>query len=364
MTTASHMPIGYVGVKPFTEDGIYFSTNQMDDVRRAYKETPQRLGEKNGAVQQYENAVGHFLEDVMTAYKDDYQGRSLDDLSIVVDSGNGVGSLTVPKILQEAGATVYSINDDLKQFSYGVRDPEPTDKALDGLVAAVDELSADIGFAMDGDADRIRLVEGSRKVPGHEVLGHIGASYAANSNVSDGVVFSINTPAFIKEYAESHGANAAYTPVGAIFTAKQCLDDQVAVGGQVNGHMTDGCSDKTPYSDCSAFFSLVLGDIVQETNNLPRFSHSYTRRSHRVDDPDSAFRAMCSTLNRFDDCQSTSQTDDAFKAQIGEGTVLLRQSGTEPVLRVSVESETDTTALQERIEEEVHRLPSQLRLTH
>jgi len=372
--TASHMPPDYRGLKPLNEQGRIFDEEELEQVFNSYTEftntkqdynvwqTDLRTDWFNGNY----NFVKEVHKDYISAAADRYDDLFDDDLSglqVAVDPGNGVGSLTLPRLLNELGVEendLYVINQELDPEFSG-RGPDPTESSLEDLKNTVDQKDADLGIALDGDADRAVFVnENSERVMGDESLTILSEKYlreAPESREMYGVVCSANTSQMLEDWITSEHGNKGplgtvnYQPVGAVFTAKKTLESEKTIfGGQPNGHLLD--PEFVPY-DSGTLPGAVMAGVIQENQRLSSLqeqlpSYEITKTNWEVEDKAAAIKTL---KNQFGSLSVHGvHRADMNMERIAEATgandkIIFRPSGSEPVIRLKIEHRTSSEML-------------------
>lgn len=366
--TASHMPPEYRGLKPLNEQGRIFDEEELDQVLSNYEEftntkedynvwrtglETKEYGDKYSFVKQvHQDYISDAVERYNELFDDDLSG-----LSVAVDLGNGVGTLTLPRLLRQLGVDrddLYMINHDLDPEFPG-RGPDPTESNLDELKNTVREENADLGIALDGDADRAVFVnEQAEEVLGDESLTILSEKYLEEAPSTErkmpGVVCSANTSQMLEDWVagderpEGPLGTVNYQPVGAVFTAKAALDDQTKVfGGQPNGHLLD--PEFVPY-DSGTLTGGVMAGVVQEGDSLSALqeelpSYTISKTNWEVVDKEAAMEALKQQLrgglNTHGVYRARITQEDLIPATGANDNIIFRPSGNEPVIRITVE---------------------------
>lgn len=372
--TASHMPPDYRGLKPLNEQGRIFDEEELEKVLNSYKEftntkqdyTTWQTDLKTNWFNGDYNFVKEAHDDYISASVDRYTHLFDDDLSglqVAVDPGNGVGSLTLPRLLNELGVeedNLYVINQELDPKFSG-RGPDPTKSDLKELRNTVDQEDADLGIALDGDADRAVFVnENSEKVMGDESLTILSEKYlqeAPESTNVYGVVCSANTSQMLEDWITEDHQNkgplgtVSYQPVGAVFTAKKALDSERTIfGGQPNGHLLD--PEFVPY-DSGTLPGAVMAGVVQENQGLSSLqeeipSYEITKTNWEVEDKDAAIKTLkkqFGSLSTHGVHRADMNTEKIAEATGANDKIIFRPSGSEPVIRLKIEHRTSSETL-------------------
>ncbi|MFB6292443.1 MAG: hypothetical protein ABEI58_03545 [Candidatus Nanohaloarchaea archaeon] len=340
--TASHMPPDFCGIKPLNSEGRILSNDEMSELKDIYRKRPDFSEDQGGRTAELDKAVERYRKGVVQRF-DELFDTDLEGLEIVFDPGNAVGSLALPDVLEQLGAEVRVMNEEIDGDFPG-RGPEPNEETLEELKSGVSETGADLGIATDGDADRVMFVdEKGDFVPGDYPLALLGSRYVEEE---DAIVCSVNTSQMVEEAVEESGGEVIHAPVGAVFTALRCLEEGLVFGGQPNGHLMD--TDFVPY-DSGTLFGALLPGLVAESGKtvselgeeLPEFH--LEKADVEVEDREEKMEKLEEKVRK----KYEIITDiDGVKYSTGYAQVLVRPSGSSPLLRVRSEGWTERSAAQ------------------
>jgi phosphomannomutase/phosphoglucomutase len=327
--TASHMPPEFGGIKPLNHEGRILTNEEQDKVKERYgdQEDCQAYGEVSetdiseeyisSAIRQVEGLVGEA------------------NVKVVVDPGNGVGGLYLPEILRSLGAEVKMINAE-PDPEFPNRSPEPCKENIDNLSSAVKQVDADLGVALDGDADRAVFVdEEGEFVSGEQSLAILSRLYSKSG--VDEIVVSVDAGLVVRDAIKPKGGNIRQVPPGAVFTALECQDG-AGFGGQPNGHLMD--PDFVPY-DSGTFPGAIMAGLASNESlssrkrNLPDYNEE--KLNYETNSKQDVARGAAIGLT--DEGWSFTEKKGAYVGTKDRQRLLLRPSGSEPVIRVSLQSE-------------------------
>jgi phosphoglucosamine mutase len=323
MLSASHNPMPDNGVKFFDRDGYKLTDAVEDAIESSLSEEWERpTGASVGRVGDadlLDEYVAHVAGDVR-----------LDGLTVVVDCANGAASAVAPAVLRGCGADVIDIHsapDGLNiNESCGSTHPE-------SLVAAVREHGADAGIAHDGDADRCLAVDASGAlVDGDQILAILAADMRPKA-----VVATVMANLGFTRAMASLGIDVVTTAVGDRYVLEAMREHGLPLGGEQSGHVIladhattgDGVLTAVRLLSVMARSGRSLADLASVMQRLPQVLLNV-----RVADRDTAVEA------------GRAAAQEAEQALGDKGRVLLRPSGTEPVVRVMVEATDEATARQ------------------
>ncbi|XVH33595.1 phosphoglucosamine mutase (plasmid) [Haloferacaceae archaeon DSL9] len=339
--TGSHNAAADNGIKLWNRSGQAFT-------REEYRSTIRRA---NAGTASYASAANvgddRRYDDLHQLHRDRLKMSfdAVDDLSVVVDLGNGAGRLT-PDILTSLGCSVLTLNAQA-DGSFPGRETEPTAETCRKLCQTVEATGADFGIAHDADADRMLAVdETGQFVPGDLLL-----ALFARDVVVDGsrVAVPVDTSELVEDVVTAAGGSVIRTRVGDAFVAEAVTDPDVVFGGEPSGtwiwrHETF-CPD-------AHFAACQLATIVDREGPLSTQLRSFDayetrRRRLSISDTSAAMDRVCRRLNgRYESIDTT----DGVRIETDGGWFLIRPSGTEPVVRVTAEARTESAV--ERLLEE------------
>ncbi|MFZ5737454.1 MAG: phosphoglucosamine mutase [Pseudomonadota bacterium] len=255
---------------------------------------------------------------------------SLEGLRVVIDCANGAAYKVVPEALWELGADVVPIGVEPDGFNIN---KECGSTAPQALCAKVREMRADIGIALDGDADRVILVdERGHVVDGDQLLAVIGQSWKEDGRLAKpGVVATVMSNLGLERFLAGEGIALLRTPVGDRYVLEQMLKDGYNVGGESSGHII--LSDFNTTGDGFVAALQVLA-MVQ------KLGRPVSEVCHRFDPLPQILKNVRYRAGRpLDDGGVISAIADGEKRLNGQGRLLIRPSGTEPVIRVMGEGD-------------------------
>ncbi|MFB6222093.1 MAG: phosphoglucosamine mutase [Haloarcula sp.] len=343
MITASHNPAAYNGVKLIGADGVELTRKTLDHVETALRDDAPEYAnwETVGTDIDVGSARRRYREQVLAAVDRDRIAAA--DLTVVVDPGHGAGSLTSPDLFRELGCEVHTVNTQPDGHFPG-RDPEPVAKNLKDLRTFVQATDADLGFAHDGDADRAMFVdETGAHIEGDAAL---AALAAAEIDAGDGVVSAVNASQRLVDVVEDADATLSLTPIGSTYIVSRIRKLQnegthVAISGEGNGGIL--FPDYRIARD-GAFTAAKFLELVAETpaSEIAAAYDDYhnVRENLRYETEDEREAMLKGIEAHANDTTADLDTTDGYRLDYGDGWVLARPSGTEPVVRVYAEART------------------------
>jgi phosphoglucosamine mutase len=316
VVSASHNPPEYNGVKLFAEGGRKLSEDEEEAIE-ALLDAPARNG---GSIEQVEGIGERYLAHVVDRF-----GSNLPGLTIAVDCANGSFSVLAPRAFEQLGARVHTICADPDGTNINVA-CGATDLAA--LSAKVVETGADLGVAFDGDGDRMLAVdENGKALDGDDIL----AILALHLGV-DLVAVTVMTNLGFHRLMAERGIRVVTTPVGDRYVLEALRREDGQLGGEQSGHVLwlgahvagDGLA--AALLLCGALEGRTLSEAAAVLSRYPQAKENVRVRSRELP-------------------QSILDEADRITAELGDrGRVLVRPSGTEPVIRVLAEGETQKDA--------------------
>jgi phosphoglucosamine mutase len=267
---------------------------------------------------------------------------SLEGLRIVVDCANGAAYKVAPEALWELGAEVFSIGVDPDGFNInrGVGSTSPA-----ALVSKVREVRADIGIALDGDADRVLIVdEAGKVVDGDQVMAAIAQGWKDDGRLArPGIVATVMSNLGLERYLAELGLELARTPVGDRYVLEHMRGHGYNLGGEQSGHVI--LSDYATTGD-----GLVAA--LQVLAIVKRLGKPVSQVCHRFEPLPQVLKNVRVKAGSPLEQEEVVRAIEAGRAQLGnKGRLVIRKSGTEPVIRVMGEGEN--LDLVERIVDDV-----------
>jgi len=333
MISASHNPYQDNGIKFFGPDGHKLSDEVEAEIEaRVDEETLAPLlspASELGRAKRLDDVVGRYTEFVKRTFPKD---RTLDGLKVVLDCANGAAYKVAPEVLWELGADVITIG--VEPNGYNINDGCGS-TATDAMQSAVVTHSADIGIALDGDADRVLISdEKGRLVDGDQLMGLIAAHWARNGQLTGGaVVATVMSNLGLEKFLASEGLNLKRTAVGDRYVVEEMIKSGCNVGGEQSGHIVLGDYATTGDGLMAALQVLaVLTGDGKPASEACRLFNPFPQLLKNV-----RFQGA----SPLDKPEIEKAIADASKRLEGTGRVLIRKSGTEPLIRVMAEGEDE-----------------------
>jgi phosphoglucosamine mutase len=332
--SASHNPYEDNGIKLFGPDGFKLSDETEAEIEALMASADLTAGlappANLGRASRLNDAAGRYIESAKATFP---RGLRLDGLKIVIDCANGAAYKVAPTVLWELGATVVPIGVTPDGFNIN-RNCGSTVPAH--FCAQVLEHGAHLGLALDGDADRLLVAdERGQLVDGDQLLAVITRQFQrANRLSAGGVVATVMSNLGLERWLGGQGLTLHRTAVGDRYVAERMRAEGINVGGEQSGHMI--LSDYATTGDGLLAALQLLATLVEEGRPASRVCNVFTAlpqllRSVRFNGGPSPLEHP-----RMKDAMA-----DAEAELGGTGRLLIRKSGTEPVIRVMAEGEDE-----------------------
>jgi phosphoglucosamine mutase len=323
--SASHNPYTDNGIKFFGGDGRKLNDRIEGEIERMLGQ-PIAVVEtdKLGKVRRIDDARGRYIE----FCKSTTPGLSLRGLKIVVDTANGAAYHIAPDVLEELGADVVAMANQPDGFNIN-RDCGSTHPAA--LCQRVVEEGADLGIALDGDADRLIMVDQHGQiVDGDQLLYIIARDRHRRGCLKGGVVGTLMSNLGLELALHELGISFVRAKVGDRYVMEQLDEHGWLLGGESSGHLV--CLDRTSTGDGTVAALQVLAALCEENVTL----HEAAAAAPLL--PQKLINVRGGNRDGFMDNPTLQQTLRDVEKELGaDGRVLLRPSGTEPLVRVMVE---------------------------
>ncbi|QWW19231.1 phosphoglucosamine mutase [Schaalia sp. 19OD2882] len=331
--SASHNPFQDNGIKFFARGGYKLEDSVEDEIEALLGKVSGRpTGAGVGRVIKGETVadqtyINHLVDSV---------GTDLSGLRIVVDAANGAASSVGPAALRAAGAEVIAINASPDGLNINAHCGSTHPEQLQNYVTSV---HADLGVAYDGDADRCLAVDAEgRLVDGDQIMGMLAVGMKADGTLgSDTLVVTVMSNLGLILAMKEHGIRTVQTGVGDRYVLEKMLQGGYTLGGEQSGHVIDSLHATT---GDGVLTSLRIAARMKRTGqSLKDLASIVTRLPQTLVNVKGVDKAKAGTDS------AVQKAVAAAEAELGEtGRVLLRPSGTEPLVRVMVEAATQEQA--------------------
>lgn len=337
IVSASHNPMIYNGIKFFARGGFKLSDEKEDQIEAILGQDWERpTGRGVGRIHHDSDTSTQMYTEhiVRSATADD--PAPLKGLRIVVDCANGATSAVAPVVLREAGADVVVIN--ASPDGYNINDHAGS-MHPEQLQAMVTAANADMGVACDGDADRCLAVDNEgHLVNGDQIMGILARALKKQGKLNgDTLVVTIMSNLGLKLALKKMGINTVQTAVGDRYVLEEMLKHDYTLGGEQSGHIINRQFATTGDGTLTAL--TLAHEVVRSGKSLKELAADFPQLPQEL---------INVRTSRKNEAKTDQGIADAVKKQeevLGDtGRVVLRPSGTEPVVRVMVEAATESQA--------------------
>ncbi|MDZ7267161.1 MAG: phosphoglucosamine mutase [candidate division KSB1 bacterium] len=342
--TASHNPVMWNGLKLLAPDGLFLDEAEGAKVNtlRVNGSYARKSWEQLGRLTSYSNAVGDHLQAVLSLPEINVEQIRRRRFKVVADCVNGAGGVIVPQLLEQLGCEAVYLN--LEPHGRFPRNPEPMPENLGQLGRAVTAHHADLGLAVDPDADRLALVSEKGVPLGEEYTLALAVDFMLRRKRGK-VVANVSTSRVLDDLAAKYGCPLERTKVGEINVARRMREVGAVIGGEGNGGVI--LPEVHLGRDAVVGIALILqhlSDAGMPLSELNRTLPQYTMCRRKLALPDK--QKAAAVLQKLEEIYAHEQMDrlDGIKILRDRSWVQVRASNTEPILRVMSEAPTAEAA--------------------
>ncbi len=330
MISASHNPFDDNGIKFFGPDGFKLSDEIEDEIEKLVDANLAKRFAKPEALGRAKRIDGAQDRYVEFAKRTLPRNLSFEGLRVVVDCANGAAYRVAPEALWELGAEVFPIGVDPNGFNIN-HDCGST--APEALCAKVREMRADIGVALDGDADRVVVAdEKGHIVDGDQIMALIAESFKEDGKLAKpAIVGTVMSNLGLERHLVSIGLELIRTKVGDRYVLETMRDEGYNVGGEQSGHII--LSDYTTTGDGFVAALQVLAVVKKSGKPVSEACHRFEPL------PQILKNVRYKSGKPLEDAKVKTAIASAEKKLDGQGRLVIRPSGTEPVIRVMGEGD-------------------------
>jgi len=340
MVTASHNPAEYNGIKLWDSNGMAYTPKLERQIESIYfKNKGKRVGWSSIGKIGSADVVPAYINKIVSSIK------LSKEFKVVVDCGNGAASAVTPVLLRKMGCKVTTLNCHPDGHFPG-RGLEPTEENLTELGKVVKSVGADLGVAHDGDADRVAAVdERGRFVQLDKMLALISAFQAKKGGI---VATTVDASSVVEEAVEKKGGKVIRTKVGDVYVAEAVKKRRAVFGGEPCGawifpdfHMApDGPLAAAKVLELLSYMDMGLAELA---DSIPE---RYTVREKVKCKNEKKAAVMKKLGPKLKSALKATKvlSIDGLRAELKDGWVLVRPSGTEPYVRVTAEGKTQKKA--------------------
>ena len=337
MITASHNPSEYNGIKPVASDGVEISREDEEVIEGIFFKKNWKFDSSvYGTTKNDSAAVQTYIDGIKSQV--DVSKIKSGKFKVVLDIGNGAQAVTAVKLCEQLGCEVITINEQI-DGNFPGRGSEPLPSNLHELSSAVVKNGADFGIAFDGDGDRSILCDNGGKLLTGDMSALLLSNYLLSKNPNSKVITAINSGNWIDEMVSQTNSTVIRTKVGSVEISRKMVDENALLGFEENGGFMFGKHNHV--RDGGMTLALVLDllasskkSLVEEFKILPS---SFTTKDKISCTEEGANNVISGLLAEF----PGSDTTDGIKIILdNKNWVMIRPSGTEPIIRIYAESDS------------------------
>lgn len=343
MITASHNPAEYNGIKLYNSKGTALSPEKENKIEKIYRDKKYKTENWDGIGKtREEKVVNNYLNQI---------GKNISiekEFDIAIDCANGPSSKTTPQLLRKLNCKAITLNSQ-QDGTFPSRAPEPTDENLENLSKMVSSTDIDLGFAHDGDGDRIAVIDDEGNFVNQDILLAFMGSYYAKK-FGSGVVTTVDASKIVDEKVSEAGGEVSRTEVGDVHVAQEMIENDFLFGGEPSGTWILGDVHMCPDGTLAAGKILeMLSEKEEKLSSLIKNTSTYPIIRSKVDCPNEEKEPKMSKVSDKIDSEfeeiKEKITVDGVRIEFNDGAwILIRPSGTEPYIRITAEADEEKRA--------------------
>ncbi|MDH5431953.1 MAG: phosphoglucosamine mutase [Nitrosopumilus sp.] len=336
MITASHNPSQYNGIKPCAKDGVEISREDELVIEEIYSQKNWLKPNSWGITGNENQTIETYLEGIISHI--DSKLIESKHFKVVLDLGNGAQAVSAPNFCEILGCETFLVNPNIDGTFPG-RGSEPTPQNLSELSKIIQEHNADVGIAFDGDGDRSIFCDNNGNILTGDKSALVLTQHILKKNPNSLVVTCLNSGSNIEVLAEKFNSKAIRTKVGSVEVSRKMVSTDALIGFEENGgymfgkhnQVRDGCMTLALMLDLLATSERSL---AEEIDNLPP---SFTTK----DKVACLAQKVPALITALKEEFPNADTSDGIKITFDpKNWVMIRPSGTEPIVRVYAEAES------------------------
>ena len=338
MITASHNPPEYNGIKPVASDGVEISREDEKIIEEIFfKKNWKQNSSTFGSTIDNDRAIQTYLDGIKSQV--DVSKIKSRKLKVVLDLGNGAQSVTAIKLCEQLGCEIITINREI-DGSFSGRGPEPTPYNLQELSSTVVKNNADLGIAFDGDGDRSIFCDNKGMLLSGDKSALLLSNYLLKKNPNSKIVTCINSGNSIDEVVAQTNSTVIRTKVGSVEVSRKMIVENALLGFEENGGFMYGKHNQVRDGGMALalFLELLASSNKSMNEELAILPASFTTKdkiSCKTEDIDVIISKL---LTEFPNADTTDGIKIIFDKK---NWVMVRPSGTEPIIRIYAESDSE-----------------------
>jgi len=338
MITASHNPPEYNGIKPIASDGVEISREDENVIEEIFfKKNWKQRSSTFGSTKNDDRVIETYLDGIKSQV--DVSKIKSKNLKVILDLGNGAQAVTAIKLCEQLRCEVITINQQI-DGSFPGRGSEPTPNNLQELSSTVVKNNADLGIAFDGDGDRSIFCDNKGMLLSGDKSALLLSNYLLKKNPNSKVVTCTNSGNSIDEIVTQTNSTVIRTKVGSIEVSRKMITENALLGFEENGgfmfgkhnHVRDGGM------TLALFLELLASSNKSLNEELATLPPSFTTKDKISCKKEDVDRIISKLLDEF----PNSDISDGIKIIFDKKNwVMVRPSGTEPIIRIYAESDSE-----------------------
>ena len=338
MITASHNPPEYNGIKPVASDGVEVSREDekvIEDI--FFKKNWKHNSSTWGSTKNDDRAVQTYLDGIKSQV--DVSKIKSRKLKVVLDLGNGAQSVTAIKLCEQLGCEIITINREI-DGSFSGRGPEPTPYNLQELSSVVVKNNANLGIAFDGDGDRSILCDNEGLLLSGDKSALLLSNYLLKKNPNSKVVTCMNSGNSIDGIVTQTNSTVIRTKVGSVEVSRKMITENALLGFEENGGFMFGKHNyvRDGGMTLALFLELLASSNKSMREELATLPPSFTTKDKISCKKEDADKIISKLLAEFPSADTTDGIKIIFDKK---NWVMVRPSGTEPIIRIYAESDSE-----------------------
>lgn len=336
MITASHNPPQYNGIKPAAKDGVEISREDELVIEDIYLQKSWITNPENyGITGKEERAIETYLKGIVSQV--DSKLIESKNFKVVLDLGNGVQAVSAPDFCKMMQCKTFLVNQNIDGTFPG-RGSEPTPQNLSELSKIVTENNADVGIAFDGDGDRSIFCDNNGNILSGDKSALVLTQHILKKNPNSLIVTCLNSGSNVEVLADKFNSKVIRTKVGSVEVSRKMVSTDALIGFEENGgfmygkhnQVRDGCM-------ALALMLELLATGKSLSDEIASLPPSFTTKDKISCSPENVSKLISLLKEEF----PSSDTTDGIKITIdSKNWVMIRPSGTEPIVRVYAEAES------------------------
>lgn len=322
--SASHNPAEYNGIKFLGSDGCKLSDSEELEIEELLESDSENNSSEIGDIYDSHELARNYAEHIAKIPQDKFSG-----LRIAFDCANGAASVIVPLLLKQAGISGHVISAKFDGLNIN-------DKAgvmhMENLTEFVRKNNFDLGFAFDGDADRVLMSDSKGRIIDGDIILWVLAKWLKLKKYSgsDSVVVTVMSNMALESHLENQNIKTLRCPVGDRYVLEEMRNSGAALGGEQSGHIIAMPFTSTGDGLCTAMLFLnAINDLNEDVNTLVDRFGRY---------PQKLTNLRLKKSRELVDMEKINEIVKDYESKLQNGRIFIRTSGTEPLLRILVEA--------------------------